>query len=219
MIADIAVYVLLDPEHDGGHGLPALAAAAAANGASILQLRDKRGPARRTIALAEACMTAARPHGVKLVVNDRVDVAVAAGADGVHVGQDDIPPEAARAMLGPDAVVGLTVKSSRHMTDAPLGVVSYLGIGGVFATRTKHNPDPPIGTDGLARLCRQARELGFAGPLSAIAGIDAGNAASAIAAGADGICVVSAVSGAADPGGEVARLVGIVRQARKAAAG
>ena len=219
MIEDIAAYVLLDPDHAGGRTLPELALAAARNGASLLQLRDKRGHARDTIALAEACLDAVAGTGVPVVVNDRVDVAIAAGAAGVHVGQTDIPPAQARAMLGPAAIVGLTVKSEAHLRAAPLDAVSYFGIGGVFATRTKQNPDPPIGLSGLKALAGTARELGFAGPLAGIAGIDAGNAADAVRAGADGVCVVSAVSAARDPGGAVADLVRIVRGARSGRAG
>ncbi len=214
MIDDIAVYVLLDPEHAGGHALPDLAAAAAGNGASLLQLRHKKGSARDMIALTQACKAAA--VGVPLVVNDRVDVAVAAGADGVHVGQSDIPAAVAREMLGPDAIVGLTIKTEEHLAQAPLHVVSYFGIGGVFATQTKDNPDAPIGLDGLSRLCRSARSKGFGGPLAAIAGISHDNAASVIAAGADGVCVVSAVSGADDPAAAVRDLAKIVQAARAA---
>jgi thiamine-phosphate pyrophosphorylase len=216
MIEDIAVYVLLDPEHAGGHTLPELASAAARNGCSLLQIRDKRGPARDMIARTKACIDAVAGTGVPVVVNDRVDVAIAAGAAGVHVGQADIPPEAARAMLGADAIVGLTVKSEAHVRAAPRDAVSYFGIGGVFATRTKDNPNPPIGLGGLRNLVETARASGFAGPLAGIAGIDTSNAADVVAAGADGVCVVNAVSAAGDPGAAVAELVRIVRTARSA---
>lgn len=214
MITDISVYVLLDPEHAGEHTLPDLAAAAARNGCSLLQIRDKLGPARSTIALTKACMDAVAGTGVPVVVNDRVDVAIAAAADGVHVGQSDIPPEAARAMLGPNAIVGLTVKSEEHIHAAPHGAVSYFGIGGVFATKTKNNANAPIGLAGFKDLVELSRSAGFNGQLAGIAGIDARNAADVVAAGADGVCVVSAVSGASDPGAAVAELVRIVRKAR-----
>jgi thiamine-phosphate pyrophosphorylase len=143
-----------------------------------------------------------------------VDVAIAAGANGVHVGQTDIPVTIARRMLGPDALVGLTVKTATHLEQAPLEDISYFGMGGVFATSTKNNPSAPIGLDGVSELVRVARGRGYAGPLAAIAGIDKGNAGDVIRAGADGICVVSAVSRAADPGQAVAGLAQVVARAR-----
>ncbi|MEM8877347.1 MAG: thiamine phosphate synthase [Pseudomonadota bacterium] len=214
MIEDIAVYVLLDPEHAGGHAIPDLASAAARNGASLLQVRDKHGHARGMIELTRACIDAVAGTGVPVVVNDRVDVAIAAGAAGVHVGQTDIPPAQARAMLGSEAIVGLTVKTEDHLREAPLDVVSYFGMGGVFATQTKQNPNPPIGLSGLTTLVGAARAVGFQGPLAGIAGIDASNAADVVRAGADGVCVISAVSAARDPGAAVNELVRIVRTAR-----
>src|SRR5207302_4537329 len=126
-------------------------------------------------------------HSVPLIINDRVDVALAAGADGVHVGPDDMPPEEARRLLGSNALIGLSIKTIDQARAAPLDLLDYVGIGGVYATASKDNPQAPIGADGLRTLVDviHARAPGM--PIAAIAGIDETNAAEVIAAGADGI--------------------------------
>jgi thiamine-phosphate pyrophosphorylase len=136
---------------------------------------------------------------VPLLINDRVDVALAAGADGVHVGQDDMAVADARALLGPQAIIGLSIKTVAQAEAAPLELLDYVCVGGVFATTSKDNPDPPIGLTGLRRIVDvfRARQAGF--PVGAIAGIDAGNAAETVAAGADGVAVISTLSLAPDP--------------------
>jgi thiamine-phosphate pyrophosphorylase len=139
------------------------------------------------------------PFGIPLLINDRIDVALAADADGVHVGQDDMAAEDARRLLGRDAVIGLSIKTLAEADAAPLELLDYAGIGGVFATASKDNPGPPIGTDGFARIAARIRRRTAKFPLCAIAGIDAGNAGAAIAAGADGVAVISALSLAEDP--------------------
>jgi thiamine-phosphate pyrophosphorylase len=196
---DLRVYALLDPERAGSHALPALAARLAAGGATLFQLRDKHGTTRAMVEEARAIKASLAGVGTPLLINDRVDVALAAGADGVHVGQDDMAVEDARRLLGPAAIIGLSIKRVAQAEAAPVDLLDYVGIGGVFATTSKDNPDPPIGVAGLARIAgvfrRRAPEL----PLCAIAGIDAGNAASAITAGADGVAVISALSLAPDP--------------------
>jgi thiamine-phosphate pyrophosphorylase len=144
------------------------------------------------------------------VVNDRVDVALAAGADGVHVGQDDMAVADARRLLGPDAIIGLSIKTTAQAEHAPVESLDYVGIGGVFATSSKNNPDPPIGVAGLARIASVFRQRAPELPLCAIAGIDRGNAGSTIAAGADGVAVISALSLAPDPTAAARDLRGIV---------
>jgi thiamine-phosphate pyrophosphorylase len=141
---------------------------------------------------------------VPLLVNDRVDVALAAGADGVHVGQDDMAVADARRLLGDRAIIGLSVKSAAQASEAPVDLLDYVAIGGVFATTSKDNPDPPVGTDGLraiaAAVHARAAKLPKAKlPIAAIAGIDRRNAGDVIAAGADGVAVISALSMTADP--------------------
>jgi thiamine-phosphate pyrophosphorylase len=196
---DLRLYALVDPEHAGGRTLAELARLVAQGGATLVQLRDKRGDTRAMVERARAIKAALAPFGVPLLINDRVDVALAAGADGAHVGQDDMAVADARRLLGRDAIVGLSVKTPAQAEAAPIDLLDYVGIGGVFATTSKDNPDPPIGPAGLARIAAVFRRRAPHFPLCGIAGIDASNAADAIAAGADGVAVISALSLAADP--------------------
>jgi thiamine-phosphate pyrophosphorylase len=199
MSVDLRLYVLLDPERAAGRDLPELARLVALGGATLVQLRDKHGTTRRMIEQARAIKAELVPFGIPLLINDRLDVALAADADGVHVGQDDMAVEDARRLLGRDALIGLSIKTPAEAEAAPVDLLDYAGVGGVFATTSKDNPDPPIGTDGLTRIVGHMRRRAAKFPLCAIAGIDAGNAGSAIAAGVNGVAVISAVSLAGDP--------------------
>lgn len=210
MRADLRLYALVDPETAGGHDLAALAAAVVAGGATLVQLRDKRGSTREMIARAAAIKDALASTGVPLLINDRVDVALAVGAGGVHVGWDDMEAPLARRLLGPGAIIGLSIKNLAQVSAAPLEVLDYVCIGGVFATTSKDNPDPPVGLAGLKELAAAVRRRAARLPAGAIAGIDASNAADVIAAGADGIAVISALSHASDPQAAAQRLRSIV---------
>jgi thiamine-phosphate diphosphorylase len=210
MTVDLRLYALVDPERAGGAALDALAREVADGGATLVQLRDKLSSTRRLVEEARAIKAALAPTGVPLLINDRPDVACAAGADGVHVGQDDMAPRDARALLGPKAIVGLSIKTVAQAEAAPLDALDYVCVGGVFATTSKDNPDPPIGIDGLARILAVFRARAPRFPVGAIAGIDAGNAADVMAAGADGIAVISALSLAPDPTAAARGLRGIV---------
>jgi thiamine-phosphate pyrophosphorylase len=199
MPVDLRLYAIVDPEHAGGHALPALAKLVAAGGATLVQLRDKRSDTRAMVDSARAVKAALKPFGVPLLINDRVDVALAAGADGVHVGQTDMAAEDARRLLGPQAVIGLSIKSVALAQAAPIDLIDYVGIGGVYATTSKDNPSPPIGVDGLHRIVEVFRRRDPKFPSCAIAGITTANAGATIAAGADGVSVISALSLAPDP--------------------
>jgi thiamine-phosphate pyrophosphorylase len=131
---------------------------------------------------------------VPLIVNDRIEVAVAAGAAGVHLGQTDSSPALARARLGPHAIVGVSIEEVGEIAAVDPGIVDYVAASPVFATTTKHDVKPPLGLGGL-RAVRARTHL----PLVGIGGIDARNAEEVVAAGADGIAVVSALMGADDP--------------------
>jgi thiamine-phosphate pyrophosphorylase len=188
---DLRVYAVLDPERCLGRPLERMAAAAARGGATLVQLRDKRPVgARAAIDAGRAVLAALQPFGVPLVVNDRVDVALAAGAAGVHLGQDDMAPEDARRLLGRDALVGATVHHGSEAAALDPGLVDYAGIGPVFATGSKASEDPPIGPAGLARLVGEVRRRASGLPCCGIAGVDHTNAAEVIAAGADGVAVI-----------------------------
>lgn len=197
MRVDLRLYAIVDPEHAGGHALPDLARRIAEGGATLVQLRDKRGETREMVARARAIKGALKPSGVPLIVNDRVDVALAAGADGVHLGQEDMEVADARRLLGEDAIIGWSVKTMAEAQAAPLRQLTYVAIGAVFHTTSKDNPTP-IGPEGLRKIASEIRARAPGFPVGAIAGINENNAADVIAAGADGICAISALS-VADP--------------------
>jgi thiamine-phosphate pyrophosphorylase len=198
LTVDLRLYAIVDPEHAGGHALPDLARAVVAGGATLVQLRDKVHDTRAMVELARA-VKAALPANVPLIVNDRVDVAREAAADGVHLGQEDMSVEEAREILGPLPFIGLSIKTVEQAQRAPLGVLDYVGVGGIFATTSKDNTSRPIGTDGLRRIVQVFRDRIGNFPTCGIAGINAKNAADVIAAGADGVSVISALSLAPDP--------------------
>jgi thiamine-phosphate pyrophosphorylase len=199
MALDLRLYALLDPEHAGGRKLVELARMVAQGGATLVQLRDKQRETRAMIEDARAVKAALAAFGVPLVINDRVDVALASDADGVHVGQDDMQVEDARRLLGRGRIVGLSIKNAEQAQAAPLGLLDYVGVGGVFATSSKTNTHAPIGLPGLAHLAAAIRRRSPRFAVCAIAGMDASNAADTIAAGADGIAVISALAGKPDP--------------------
>jgi thiamine-phosphate pyrophosphorylase len=199
MTVDLRVYALVDPEHAGGHALADLARLVAHGGATLVQLRDKRSETRRMVEHARAIKAALAPFNIPLLINDRVDVALACGADGVHVGQGDMAVDDARRLLGRDAIIGLSIKTTAQAEAAPVDILDYVGVGGVFATTSKDNTSAPIGTAGLARIADILRRRVPGFPVCGIAGIDASNAADVIAAGADGVAVISALSLKPDP--------------------
>jgi thiamine-phosphate pyrophosphorylase len=213
MRVDLRLYALVDPEQAVGRDPAVLARLVAQGGATLVQLRDKHGDTRVMLARARAIKAVLAPLSVPLLINDRIDVALAAGADGAHVGQDDMPVEDARRLLGADAIIGLSVKTVEQAEAAPIDLLDYVAIGGVFATSSKDNPNAPIGPEGLAQIVgvlrRRAREF----PLCAIAGIDASNAGEAIAAGADGVAVISALSRKDDPRAAARQLRSVVDDA------
>jgi thiamine-phosphate pyrophosphorylase len=205
---DLRLYAIVDPEQSDD--CAALARRVALGGATLVQLRDKCSSTREMIGRARAIKAVLASAGVPFLVNDRVDVALAAGADGVHLGQDDIPTADARRLLGPSAIIGLSIKTLEEAAGAPIEALDYVAVGGVFATASKANPGPPIGTDGLASIVNVLRVRAPHLPICAIAGINAGNAAQAIGAGADGVSVISALATAADPEAAARELRGIV---------
>ncbi|WP_246413094.1 thiamine phosphate synthase [Methylobacterium brachythecii] len=193
---DLRLYGLIDVGVLGSDGvrLAELALEAVAGGCTLLQYRDKDMENARAALARIRAIRAAVEGRVPVLVNDRVDLALAAEAEGVHLGQGDLHPDEARRLLGTGAIIGLTVKSGAQADELYRLPVDYACIGGVFATTSKDNPDAPVGLDGLQRLVvrgRLARGSGL--PLGAIAGIDAGNVADVIAAGADGVAVISAL--------------------------
>ena len=216
MPVDLRLYAIIDPEHAGGRTLPELATLVAAGGATLVQLRDKRSDTRAMIETARAVKAALVPFGVPLLINDRVDVALAAQADGVHVGQTDMAPQDARRLLGRNAIIGLSINTEALADAAPIELLDYVGIGGVYATTSKDQKKAPIGVDGLARIVDVFRRRDPKFPSCAIAGINAANAGATIAAGAGGVSVISALSLAPDPTAAAKTMRVVVDQALKA---
>ena len=216
MRVDLSLYVLLDPARAGGKPLTEVAAAAVRGGATLVQLRDKESETRALVDVARAIKRVLAGSRVPLLINDRVDVALASGADGVHLGRDDLDLATARRLLGPRAIIGASSRNRADIEALVFGAIDYVCIGGVFATASKDNPDPPIGVEGFKALARIVRERAPGLSVGTIAGIDETNAAEVMRAGADGIAVISAVTAAADPEAAARRLRAIVDAAKHA---
>ena len=160
-----------------------------AGGVSLVQLREKEQPALEFYEQARAAVAVAARSGVQLIINDRVDVAVAVGANGVHLGQDDIPPEAARMLLGGEAIVGYSTHNVEQARAALKLPIDYLAVGPIFQTATKSDTSPVLGLEGLRAVRRAIGSF----PLVAIGGITQANARTVIEAGADSVAVISAL--------------------------
>jgi thiamine-phosphate pyrophosphorylase len=199
MDVDLRLYAIIDPAVTGGRTPGDLASRIAAS-ATLVQLRDKHGSTRTMVEEARELTVALAPLNIPLLINDRVDVALAAEADGVHIGQDDMSPADARLLLGRTAIIGLSVKTVAQAQNAPLDLLDYLAVGGVYGTTSKDQTSAPIGLSGLRAIVQTVRMRESKFPICAIAGIDSGNAADAIDAGADGVAVISVLALASDPG-------------------
>ena len=164
-------------------------------GARFVQLREKHLAPREFYREAQAALAVARERGAQLIINDRADIALALGADGVHLGQDDLDPAAARRLLGENFIVGYSTHSIAQAIEAARLPVDYIAIGPIFATQTKENPDPIVGLEGL----RQVRDsIKPSIPLVAIGGITETTARAALDAGADSVALISALLAAPD---------------------
>ena len=158
-------------------------------GATLVQLREKQMSPKEFYEEAKAAFAVAEQCGVRLIINDRVDVALAVGANGVHLGQDDMPPDAARELLGPKAVVGYSTHNIEQAIEASKLPIDYLAIGPIFTTLTKSDTAPVLGLEGLRTVRQTIGDL----PLVAIGGITQANAPDVIQAGADSVAVISAL--------------------------
>ena len=208
---DLRLYLVLDAATTPARDFAGLAEAAVRGGATLIQIRDKLAPARSLIATVHAVRARLVGTGVPVLVNDRVDIAFAAGAEGVHVGQDDLPPAAARAILGKDALIGLSVGKPEECETVDPALVDHVGMGPFASTATKADAGTALGPERFAALRKR-----LALPVVAIGGIGPANAEAAIFAGADGIAVVSAIAHAPDPTAAAKTLAHLVARARTA---
>jgi len=185
--------VITDPHLGRGGGHVELARQAIEGGAPMIQLRDKTAGPRRLLPHAREIANLCHERRVRFLVNDRLDLALAADADGVHLGQDDLPASVARAALGPGKILGVSIHSLEQAVRAQADGADYLGIGPIFETSTKATGYAPLGYDEVRRV-RASIDL----PLIAIGGITLDNVGGVIRAGADGVAVISAIAGAGD---------------------
>ena len=190
---DPSLYLVVNPEQCQFQSPIDIARKAVAGGVSTVQIRTKVMCDQSYTELAAQVDQALRPLHVPVFVNDRLEVAIAAGINCIHLGQDDASVYQARQALGPNAQIGLTVRSMEEAENAPTQELSYLSVGGVFATRSKANPDSPIGLTKLKEIVRHLRSRGASCPIIAISGINQTNLESVLSTEVDGVAVVSAI--------------------------
>lgn len=201
------IYLVTDQKACQGRPLESIVLDAVKAGVSCVQLREKEIGTRLFLEKALALSSILKPAGIPLIINDRVDIALAAKADGVHLGQTDMPYGHARSLMGPKAVIGLSVETWEDVTNAQDLDVDYLGVSPVFSTPTKTNTKTPWDIGGLKKIREYSRH-----PLVAIGGLDISNAKTVINAGADAIAVVSAICSANDSFDAAQQLVSLFEQ-------
>lgn len=210
-LPDLTLMLVTDAAMMARRGVVETSLAAVAGGVTVVQLRDKTASDESLTALARALRESLAPLGVPLIVNDRVNVAIAAEAEGLHIGQEDGSPAEARARIGTEMILGLSVTGPADVATVDPAVVDYVGLGPVIASATKADAAPPLGLDGTRAI---GATLGL--PWVAIGGIDVGNAAAIIATGASGLAVVSAIAAADDPRAAAAGLRAAIQEGRVA---
>jgi thiamine-phosphate pyrophosphorylase len=206
---DFSLYLVTDRALARGRALVDVVRRAARGGVCAVQVREKEANVREFLAIVREVKTVLDVARVPLLVNDRIDVALAAGAAGVHIGQGDMPCAEVRRVLGTNRVIGVSVSTPEEALQAEAEGADYLGVSPVFDTPTKTDTPRATGLEGL-RAIREATRL----PLVAIGGINAGNAAGVVAAGADGVAVVSAIMSAEDPEAAARTLLGEIERGR-----
>lgn len=194
----------------GERALVDIVAAAARGGVSMVQLREKNATTRAFLEEARALKALLTPLGIPFVINDRVDVALACGADGVHVGQDDMPVEAVRTLMPRGAIVGLSITAHAEVMRPDAGAADYLGVGPIYSQTVKLDAAPPLGVEGFRAIRRASPQ-----PMMVIGGVMPDNCVPLLAAGADGLAVVTAIMPEKDPEAAARRLDALLRDAGK----
>ncbi len=207
---DYSLYLVTDRGLAHGRSTLEIVSAAVKGGATVVQLREKNCSTREFIEQAMHIKDFLKTHSVPLVINDRVDVAQAVKADGVHLGQTDMPLEMAKGILGDTMIIGISTESVQDGIEAEKGGADYLGVSPIYATPTKTDTAPPLGLEGLREI-RKAVNL----PLVGIGGLSRNNAAEVIRSGADGVAVVSAIVAADDPETAARELKKIITEAQQ----
>lgn len=207
---DLSLYLVTDRSLSGGRELEYIVGEAVRGGVTMVQLREKHCSSREFYRLAVRLKKCLAPWRVPLIINDRLDIALACDADGLHLGQSDLPCSIARKILGKNKIIGLSVENMQDVTQAKREEVDYIGISPVFSTPTKSDTAPELGLKGVREITSVARC-----PAVAIGGINIRNAQAVIAAGADGISVVSAIMSAPDPRLAASELINVVNASKK----
>jgi thiamine-phosphate pyrophosphorylase len=202
--AQLRLCLVTDRDLSLGRSLLDVVGAAVQGGVTMVQLREKTAPTRAFLDEARALKALLAPFGVPLIINDRADIALAVGADGVHVGQTDMPVEMLRGLLGPRAIIGLSITNHAQINSPDAALPDYLGLGPLYLQQTKLNAASPLGVEGFRAL-----RAATAKPVVAIGGLKADNSPPVLAAGADGLAVVSAIVGAADVRAAAAGFMGL----------
>ena len=197
----LKLYLVTDRPLSLGRDLDWIVAEAVRGGTTMVQLREKEADTRDFVALGLKLKELLTPLGIPLLINDRIDVALAVDADGVHIGQSDMPYAIARRLLGPDRIIGLSVETMDEVAEANALDVNYVAVSPVYGTPTKTDTAEPFGLEGLRKAAALSRH-----PVVAIGGMNERTAADVFAAGADGIAVVSAICSAPDPCAAARRL-------------
>ena len=203
-LASLRLCLVTDRGLAAGRSVIDVALAAVRGGATMVQLREKDATTRAFVDEARALKAALAPLGVPLAINDRLDVALAVDADGLHVGQDDMPVEAARRLIGPGKFIGLSITAVDQVLRPDAAAADYLGVGPIYLQQTKVDAAAPLGVDGLRRIRAMTGK-----PIVAIGGLTPDNSAPVLAAGADGLAVVSAIVAAADPEATARRFIAL----------
>jgi thiamine-phosphate pyrophosphorylase len=199
------LYAIVDPARAGGR-LPAVVARELLSaGVQLIQIRDKQASSRQLYETCAELKELLRGSGCSLIVNDRADVARATDADGVHLGQDDLPVEMARRILAPDRLIGCSTHSVGQVVEADRSTADYIAFGPIFPTASKENPDPVVGLEGLREARRVTRK-----PLVAIGGITQHNAREVLAAGADSVAVIGDLLNGPDIRGRAREILGVL---------
>jgi thiamine-phosphate pyrophosphorylase len=207
---DLSLYLVLDPDLCEPIGMVETTRLAVRGGVTMVQLRDKRASTVHMIETGMALKAALAGTGVPLIINDNVEAAVAIGADGIHVGQEDMSADEVRARVGKEMILGLSVDRGEHARPADPRHVDYVGVGPVFPTNTKLDHSPAIGFDGLAKLIGMSPL-----PAVAIGGIKAQHIGECLNAGAKGVAVVSTICGQPDPEEAARHLAQMIREVRR----
>ena len=209
-VVDLSVYLVLDPDLCGGaQGMIDTTRAAVQNGATCLQLRAPHWKKRALVECGRELKKILSDSNVPLIINDHADVCLAVNAEGLHVGQDDLSAQDARAIIGPDKVLGLSVSAAKELAAVDTSLVDHLGIGPIFSTCTKTDAGEALGIDGFAKLASRKPC-----PVVAIGSVKVPIVGDLIRAGADGVAVVSAICGQTDPGSATKELAAAVARAR-----